>query len=577
MNNLLVIINLLCYIWVRKKKVYKMDWLFDLFAKPSVGQQVLALSLTAAIGIMLGKVKVKGVSLGGAGALFVGILLGHIGMRIEPSVLHFMQEFGLILFVYTIGMQVGPGFIDSIKRHGLVLNILAVSIVLLGVLATVLIYFTTNMHDNVPVLIGMLCGAVTNTPSLGAANSALSAAGVDASLTGVGYAVAYPFGVIGIILVMILVRIFFRQKPDTAAAEYQKEIAEQSKEIVSCTLRVDNANLVGCKIKDIPGLTSSGAVVTRHARDQVINMPKGDMTLELHDLVHVVGMPDAIESLQKIIGEKQETPITLQKSNLAVKTILVTNKKILGKSIQQLALNDRFGVTVSRVTRGGFKFTGRLDIRVKFADKLLVVGTPESISAAAKELGDSLTALDHPEILPAFLGIFLGVIVGSIPLAIPGMPTPLKLGLAGGPLIVAIILSRKRKIGPLNFFMANSANLMLRELGITIFLSCVGLNAGIKFFDVLLNGDGFYYMALSAIITFFPLMIVAIVGKAVFKVNYLSLCGVLAGATTDPPALAFANGLSNSEATNVGYASVYPLTMLLRILSGQVLAILLIS
>lgn len=554
-----------------------MDWFIDLFAKPSVGQQVLVLSLTAAVGIMLGKVKVKGISLGGAGALFVGIFLGHIGMRIEPSVLHFMQEFGLILFVYTIGMQVGPGFMDSIKRHGLVLNILAVSIVFLGVLATVLIYFTTSMHDNVPVLIGMLCGAVTNTPSLGAANSALTAAGVDASLTGVGYAVAYPFGVIGIILVMIFVRVFFRQKPEAAAAEYQKEIAEQSKEIMSCTLRVDNVNLVGCKIKDIPGLTSSGAVVTRHARDQVINMPKDDMTLELYDLVHVVGMPDAIESLQKIIGEKQATPITLQKSNLAVKTILVTNKKILGKSIKQLALNDRFGVTVSRVTRGGFKFTGRLDIRVKFADKLLVVGTPESIAAAAKELGDSLTALDHPEILPAFLGIFLGVIVGSIPVAIPGMPTPLKLGLAGGPLIVAIILSRKRKMGPLNFFMANSANLMLRELGITIFLSCVGLNAGIKFFDVLLNGDGFYYMALSAIITFVPLMIVAIVGKAVCKVNYLSLCGVLAGATTDPPALAFANGLSNSEATNIGYASVYPLTMLLRILSGQVLAILLIS
>ena len=554
-----------------------MDWFIDLFAKPSVGQQVLVLSLTAAVGIMLGKVKVKGISLGGAGALFVGIFLGHIGMRIEPSVLHFMQEFGLILFVYTIGMQVGPGFMDSIKRHGLVLNILAVSIVFLGVLATVLIYFTTSMHDNVPVLIGMLCGAVTNTPSLGAANSALTAAGVDASLTGVGYAVAYPFGVIGIILVMIFVRVFFRQKPEAAAAEYQKEIAEQSKEIMSCTLRVDNVNLVGCKIKDIPGLTSSGAVVTRHARDQVINMPKDDMTLELYDLVHVVGMPDAIESLQKIIGEKQATPITLQKSNLAVKTILVTNKKILGKSIKQLALNDRFGVTVSRVTRGGFKFTGRLDIRVKFADKLLVVGTPDAIAAAAKELGDSLTALDHPEILPAFLGIFLGVIVGSIPVAIPGMPTPLKLGLAGGPLIVAIILSRKRKMGPLNFFMANSANLMLRELGITIFLSCVGLNAGIKFFDVLLNGDGFYYMALSAIITFVPLMIVAIVGKAVCKVNYLSLCGVLAGATTDPPALAFANGLSNSEATNIGYASVYPLTMLLRILSGQVLAILLIS
>ena len=559
-----------------------MTWLIDLFTKPSVAQQVLAIALTAALGLMLGKVKVKGISLGGAGALFVGIGLGHIGLRVDANVLHFIQEFGLILFVYTIGMQVGPGFIDSIRRHGLVLNVLSTSIVLLGVAVTLCLYFLTDMHNNVPVLIGMLCGAVTNTPSLGAANSAFAAAGVDTSLTGIGYAVAYPFGVIGIILVMLLVRIIFRQNPDKAAKDYAADIAANTKEIESCSLTVENKNLFGTLLKDIPDLISSGVVVTRLMRGNDIFTPNGKTVIQEGDKLHIVGMPEAVAIMEKIIGRRLETPITKETAadsgrTILVKTVLVTNKKVLGKTIGALALADRYGVNVSRVVRSGFKFTGRLDMRIKFADKFLLVGTAEGIEAAAKELGNSLTALDHPEILPAFLGIFLGVIVGSIPLAIPGMPTPLKLGLAGGPLIVAILLSRKRKIGPLNFFMANSANLMLREFGLTLFLSCVGLNAGIKFFDVLLNGDGIYYMGLAALITFVPLAIVATVGHLVFKVNYLSLCGVLAGATTDPPALAFANSQADSEAVNIGYASVYPLTMLLRILSGQVLAILLIS
>ena len=558
-----------------------MTWLIDLFTKPSVGQQVVAIALTAAVGLMVGKIKVKGISLGGAGALFVGILLGHLGLRVEANVLHFIQEFGLILFVYTIGMQVGPGFMDSIRRHGLVLNILSTSIVLLGVVVTLCLYFFTDMHNNVPVLIGMLCGAVTNTPSLGAANSAFAAAGVDTSLTGIGYAVAYPFGVIGIILVMILVRIIFRQDPVKASESYAAEIAAHSKEIESCSLVAENQNLYGVLLKDIPDLISSGVVMTRLMRGENIFTPNGSTVIEKGDKVHIVGMPEAVAAMEKIIGKRLEKPITLETSNtdkkIVVKTILVTNKKILGRTIGSLALAERYGVNISRVVRSGFKFTGRLDLRIKFADKLRVVGTAEGIEAAAKELGNSLTALDHPEVLPAFLGIFLGVIVGSIPIALPGMPTPLKLGLAGGPLIVAIVLSRKRKIGPLNFFMANSANLMLREFGLTLFLSCVGLNAGIKFFDVLLNGDGLYYMGLAALITFLPLAIVATVGHLVFKVNYLSLCGVLAGATTDPPALAFANGQANSEAVNIGYASVYPLTMLLRILSGQVLAILLLQ
>lgn len=554
-----------------------MQWLIDLFTKPSVAEQVIVLSVTAALGLMLGKIKVKGICLGGAGALFVGIILGHLGLRIDPSVLHFIQEFGLILFVYTIGMQVGPGFIDSIRRHGLVLNILAASIVLMGVIVTICIYFLTDLHNNVPVLIGMLCGAVTNTPSLGAANSALAATGMDTSLTGIGYAVAYPFGVIGIILVMILIRVIFRQNPAKSSDEYAAEIAATRSEIISTSLLVENKNLFGIPIKEIPDLVSSGVIITRLLRGDSIFTPNGKTVIEEGDKVHIVGMPEAVRTMEKVIGSKLNQPITKVASKLETRSILVTNKKILGKTIGSLGFPERYGVTVSRVVRGEFKFTGRLDLRIKFADKLLVVGPTEGIDAVAKELGDSLKALNHPEILPAFLGIFIGVIVGSIPIAIPGMPMPLKLGLAGGPLIVAILLSRKRKIGPLNFFMATSANLMLRELGITLFLTCVGLNAGIRFFDVLLNGDGFYYMGLAALITFIPLMIAGIVGKLVFKVNYLSLCGMIAGSMTDPPALAFANGLSSSEATNVAYASVYPLTMLLRILTAQVLAILLLS
>lgn len=559
-----------------------MNWLIDLFTKPSVAQQIIAITLTAALGLMFGKIKIKGISLGGAGALFVGIVLGHIGLRIDSNVLHFIQEFGLILFVYTIGMQVGPGFMDSIRRHGLVLNVLSTSIVFLGVVVTLCLYFFTDMHNNVPVLIGMLCGAVTNTPSLGAANSVFAAAGMDSSLTGIGYAVAYPFGVIGIIFVMLLVRIIFRQNPDKAAKDYAADIAENTKRIESCSLTLDNQNLFGTMLKDIPDLISSGVVVTRLMRGNDIFSPNGKTVIQEGDKLHIVGMPEAVAIMEKIIGRRLEKPITKENTTdsdraILVKTVLVTNKKVLGKTIAALALAERYNVNVSRVVRSGFKFTGRLDLRIKFADKLRLVGTAEGIEAAAKELGNSLTALDHPEILPAFLGIFLGVIAGSIPIAIPGMPTPLKLGLAGGPLIIAILLSRKRKIGPLNFFMSNSANLMLREFGLTLFLSCVGLNAGIKFFDVLLNGDGLYYMGLAAFITFIPLAIVATIGHLIFKVNFLSLCGVLAGATTDPPALAFANSQADSEAVNIGYVSVYPLTMLLRILSAQILAILLVS
>lgn len=430
-------------------------------------------------------------------------------------------------------MQVGPGFIDSIRRHGLVLNILAASIVLMGVIVTLCIYFFTDLRNNVPVLIGMLCGAVTNTPSLGAANSALAATGMDTSLTGIGYAVAYPFGVIGIILVMILVRIVFRQNPAKASDDYAKEIAATRSEIVSASLLVENKNLFGVPIKEIPDLISSGVVITRLLRGENIFTPNGKTVIEEGDKVHIVGMPEAVRTMEKVIGSKLTAPITKIASKLETRSILVTSKKMLGKTIGSLGF-ERYGVTVSRVVRGEFKFTGRLDLRLKFADKLLVVGPTEGIDAVAKELGDSLKALEHPEILPAFLGIFIGVIVGSIPIAIPGMPT-------------AQAWTCRRTVSHRDSSFAQAENRSLelfhggkrepdapgtRHYAVS---HVRRTQRGIRFFDVLLNGDGFYYMGLAALITFIPLMIAGIVGKLVFKINYLSLCGMIAGSMTDPP------------------------------------------
>lgn len=553
-----------------------MEWLYNLFGESSVTQQVAIISLTCACGLMLGKIKIKGVGLGASGALFAGIIFSYIGFNVKGEVLQFIQEFGLILFVYTIGMQVGPGFVDSIRRNGIVLNVISTIVIVLGLLSTICIYFLTPLKNNVALLVGMLCGSVTNTPSLGAATSALSTLNANTELTGIGYAVAYPFGVIGAILAMLFIRIIFKQKPEKCAQEYKAEVERNASKIESCTLILQNANLNGTTIKEIPDIDKSSVVFTRIMHDNIIAATNANTKIYVGDFLHAVGTPEDILTMQKIIGSKRSVPITTENSELATKTILVTNKKMLGKTIGSLSFDERYSVTISRLTRGEFKFTGTHDLRLKFADKLLVVGPKENIKIVEKELGNSLTALERPEILPAFLGIFLGVLIGSVPIPVPGMPFSLKLGLAGGPLIVAIILSRKRKLGPLNFFMSTSANLMLREFGIAIFLSCVGLNAGAKFFDILLNGAGFYYMSLAAIITFLPLIIAGFIGKKL-NINYLTLTGALAGSMTSPPALSFANAQADSNATNVGYAAVYPLTMLLRIISAQALAILLYS
>jgi putative transport protein len=554
-----------------------MAWLFQLFASHGMAQAILSLALVASLGLFIGRVKLGGVSLGIAGVLFSGILLGHVGLRIDHHVLEFAREFGLVLFVYTVGMQVGPGFFDSLKRQGAIMNLLAALIVFLGVVLTVAAIFALKIP--VPAAIGLLSGAVTNTPSLGAAQQTLELSShldpAFAKLPAVGYAVAYPFGVIGIIVVMYVVRYVFRIRPAQEAKNYESELAERTRELDSRSVVVENVNLQGRTIRSIPGYEDTGVVITRFVRNGETQIAREDTVLELGDTVQIVGSTEAVDNMVTIVGRLAAQDIRRVTEALVTRHILVTNTGVLGSTIGQLALDERLGVKVARVTRGEFKFTGTRNIRLKFADKLFVVGSEAGIDEAAKLLGNSLKALDHPQVLPAFVGIALGVLLGSIPISIPGTPVPMKLGIAGGPLVASLILARLRRVGPLNFYMAAGANLMVRELGIVLFLSCVGIKAGETFVEVLLRGPGLYWMAIAAVITIVPLLIVALIARHLLKLNYMQLCGLLAGSMTDPPALAFANTLATSDGPSVAYATVYPLTMLLRVVTAQLVVILL--
>ncbi|MGC4064632.1 MAG: putative transporter [Polyangiaceae bacterium] len=554
-----------------------MTWLIQLFASHGMAQAILALALVASLGLFIGRLKVGGISLGIAGTLFSGILLGHLGLRIDHHVLEFAREFGLVLFVYTVGMQVGPGFFDSLKRQGAAMNLLAALIVFSGVGVAVAAIFLLKLP--VPAVVGLLSGAVTNTPSLGAAQQTLELSSrltPDlAKLPAVGYAVAYPFGVVGIIIVMLAIRFGFRIRPEQEARAYEQELAERTRELDSRSVLVENANLQGRTIKSIPGYETNGVVVTRFLRNGELQVAREDTVLELGDIVHIVGSSEALDNMITVMGRLADRDLRRVNEAIVARHILVTHSKVLGCTIGQLALTERFGVTVARVTRGEFKFTGTRNIRLKLADKLFVVGPEAGIEEAAKLLGNSLKALDHPQVLPAFVGIALGVLLGSVPIHIYGAPVPMKLGIAGGPLVASLVLARLRRIGPLNFYMSAGANLMVRELGIVLFLSCVGLKAGESFVDVLLRGPGLYWMVIGAAITLLPLGLVAFIARRFLKLNYMRLCGLLAGSMTDPPALAFAHTLAASDGPSVAYATVYPLTMLLRVITAQLMVILL--
>lgn len=545
------------------------------FAFSSVAQAVLVISLITALGLALGNVKVLGFSLGIAGVLFIGLFFGHFKIAINEHILEFAREFGLILFVYTIGLQVGPGFFSSLRKEGLPLNIMAAAIVLLGVFMTLM--FAAVGHIDLPAAVGLFSGATTNTPSLAAAQQALK----DVSwlteearkLPGMGYAVAYPFGIMGIIFTMLLVRRFFKVDVKKELESFTS-LKKSAANVSTVNLEVQNSNIAGLPVRQIPSIKESNVVISRYMHDGVIDVVQADTRLAVGDVILVVGAPENLEKMRLIIGKLSDKDLRTAPSELTTRRVIVTKKDVLGKTIADLDLARQFDVIVTRVGRSEVQFTAHADLQLKFADTLLLVGEPAAIQKASDFLGNSTKELNHPQAIPVFVGIALGVLLGSIPIHLPGMPAPVKLGLAGGPLIVALILSRIGRVGPLVWYMPISANFMLRELGISLFLACVGLKAGDKFFEILFQGPGFYWMACAALITLVPLLIVALVARAVYKVNYVSLCGLLAGSMTDPPALAFANAMAGSDAPSISYATVYPLTMLLRVLCAQAMVLL---
>ena len=541
---------------------------------------VSVLALVAVVGLWIGNVKIRGVGFGIGGVLFGGIIVGHFvdqaGVALSSAMLHFIQEFGLILFVYTIGIQVGPGFFASLRVSGLRLNLFAILIVILGGLVTAVLHKLFDIP--LPVVLGIFSGAVTNTPALGAGQQILRDLGVPFEVVdqmGMSYAMAYPFGICGILLTMWLVRLFFRINVEKEAQRFEESSGNGHAHLHTINVRVENPNLNQMAIQDVPMLNSDNIVCSRLKRGELLMVPAPGTLIQAGDLLHLVGRPEDLHNAQLVIGQEVATSLSTRGTDLKVERVVVTNEKVLGKKIRDLHVKQRYDVVISRLNRAGVELVASSSASLQFGDILNLVGRPEAIDAVAAELGNAQQKLQQVQMLPVFIGIGLGVLLGSIPLFIPGFPAALKLGLAGGPLIMALILGRIGSIGKLYWFMPPSANLALRELGIVLFLAVVGLKSGGDFVATLTQGEGLSWIAYGIFITAIPLLTVGILARMLAKMNYLTLCGMLAGSMTDPPALAFANNLhATSGAAALSYATVYPLVMFLRIITPQLLAVL---
>jgi putative transport protein len=549
----------------------------EILAQGPVAKAMLALGIVAAFGLALGSLGVRGVRLGAAGVLFAGIFFGQLGMHIDERILEFVRDFGLLLFVYTVGLQVGPGFLSSVKQRGLQLNALGAAVVLLG--GVIVAGFRFLFHFPVPVIGGLFAGASTNTPSLAAAQAALqngtSANPASGDLLGMAYAVAYPFGIVGIILTMIIVRKLFSidVELETRNVELSAMGKERAPDFID--LEVTNPNVDGLALRDLPFAAEAGVVFSRLLRSGSVIVPEDDSVVRLGDGLRLVGPKAKLLEFEPIIGRRNSIDIKSVPSELTTEHLYVTKSQVLGKSLGELNFERAYGAVVTRVTRADVEFAANDSVRLQFGDFLLVVGSGEGVVQVGELVGNKPKVLDHPRVLPVFVGILLGVILGGLPIVLPGMPAPVRLGLAGGPLIVALILSQVGRLGPLIWYLSPSANLVLREIGIVLFLACVGLKSGSRFLEVLLSGSGFYWMAAGAVLTFVPLMIVGVVARRFFKLDYPTLCGVLAGSMTDPPALAFATSITKSDQPLVAYAAVYPLVMILRVFIVQVLVLIL--
>lgn len=543
---------------------------------------VLMLALASIIGLWIGSWQLRGVGLGVGGVLFGGIIVGHflmsMGLELDHAVIKFAQEFGLILFVYTVGVQVGPGFFASLRSSGLKLNALAASIVLLSGVITVIIFKVTGVE--LPVILGILSGAVTNTPSLGAAGETLTSLGEKSELVnmmGTGYAMAYPFGICGIFLSIWLIRVIFRINLEDEAKAIDEASGKKDEHLQSINIVVKNPNLDGVSIGEMPVFEEEKVVCSRLKRDEALIVPTQETKIKLGDYLHLVGNEHDLHQAGMLIGNVvKDVSLTTKGTELSVMRLVVTNDKVLNKKIAKLNLKKKYDVVISRINRGGVELIPNGATALQFGDVLNLVGKKSGIDGVAAIVGNAEHKLMQVQMLPIFLGILLGVLLGSIPIAIPGLPTPLKLGLAGGPLVVAIIFGRLGSWGKLYWFMPPSANLALREVGIVLFMAVVGIKSGGNFVTTIIDGEGMIWAGYGVLMTIIPLLTVGIIARVILKVNYLSISGMLAGSMTDPPALAFASSLyPKSGEVALSYATVYPLTMFLRIMTPQILAIIL--
>jgi putative transport protein len=553
--------------------------MFDFLAQASpVAQTVLFLSLTVAIGLAVGRIAYKGAALGVGGVLFAGLFVGDLaqrhGLALDLHVLEFLREFGLILFVYTIGVTVGPGFFEALRRVGARLNALAALVVLLGAVTTVALQKLLDLP--LAAALGVFSGAVTNTPALGATQQALADLHLppgQLALPGLGYAVAYPFGIVGILLTMVLIRVVFRIDPARVAAEFEEKRRAEAGALAVRDVVVEDARWHGQMLRRLPGIETGEFTVSRLMRAGALQVPHDVTRVEQGDILHLVGRPEALDRFGPEIGRESDTTLTTKNTGLTWDRLIVTHEQALGKRLSALDVEGACDVRISRVDRAGVEIVAHPGVKLQFGDVLNVVGRPADITRAAEILGNSQARLKHFDPLPMFIGVAIGVVLGSFAVSVPGLAAPIKLGLAGGPLLAAIALSRVGSIGPLLWFTPPGAVAALRELGITLFLAVVGFTSGGRFVETLTSGQGWRWMAVGAVITLVPLVVVALIGHLVMRLDYLRLCGLLAGSTTDPPALAFANAMApDSQAQAQAYAAVYPLVMALRILTPQIIA-----
>lgn len=562
-----------------------MDWLNSLFFdSDSIAHIVLLYSLVIAAGVLLGKIKFFGVSLGVTFVLFVGIVAGHFGFTGNMSVLNFVQDFGLILFVYFIGLQVGPSFFEAFKKGGVTMNLLAAGIVALNVVVMLVLYylvFDTNDPNSLPMMVGVLCGAVTNTPGLGAATEALSQVFSEGTAPQIasGYACAYPLGVIGIIGATIALRYLCRISLKEEEDQIDRERAENPHaKPHKMTLRVENASMNGKNLKVVSEFLGRDFVCSRALHQGHVSIPNRDTVLHLGDSIFIVCAEDDAEAISAFIGpEVDDIDWNVQDMPMVSKSILVTQSSMNGKTFGEMHFSSVYGVNVTRITRFGMNLYADRNLRIQVGDKIVAVGPEDAVDRVANLMGNSVSRLDHPNMATIFIGILLGIILGSLPIAVPGIPTPVKLGLAGGPLIVAILIGKLGYKLKLVTYVSNSANLMLREVGLVLFLASVGIKAGGNFVETVIAGDGLQYVWTGFLITIIPILIIGMIARFKYKMNYFTLMGLIAGSTTDPPALAFANQSSNNDAPSVGYSTVYPLTMFLRILTAQIIILLMCS